>query len=47
MKNKLEERGLGGDGALVERVLKKVKALGEANGGVSEEEFWAIVEGLR
>jgi isopropylmalate/homocitrate/citramalate synthase len=47
VRSKLEEKGLGGDGALVEKVLKKVKALGEANGSVSEDEFWAIVETLR
>lgn len=41
---KLEEKGLGGDEAVVSRVLGTIKAQGEANGGLSEEAFWAIVE---
>jgi isopropylmalate/homocitrate/citramalate synthase len=41
---KLEERGLIVDDTLVERILRKVKAQGEANGGVTEDVFWAIVE---
>lgn len=41
---KLEERGLGADEATVDRVLSRIKALGEANGGISEEAFWTLVE---
>jgi len=41
---KLEERGLPVDGPLIARILQRIKAKGEANGGVSEEAFWAIVE---
>jgi isopropylmalate/homocitrate/citramalate synthase len=43
---KLNEKGRGGDEALVNKVLKKVKKLGQANGGVSDDEFWDIVDGL-
>jgi isopropylmalate/homocitrate/citramalate synthase len=41
---KLEEKGLGGDDALVEKVLSSIKAHGEANGGISEEAFWSVVD---
>ena len=47
IRSKLAEKGLGDDEDLVEKVLKKVKAMGEAKGSVSEEEFWALIEGLR
>jgi methanogen homocitrate synthase len=43
VRRKLEEKGLGNDEELVERVFKRIKAMGEANGAVSEEEFWEIV----
>jgi methanogen homocitrate synthase len=43
VRRKLEEKGLDNDEELVERVFKKIKAMGEANGAVSEEEFWVIV----
>ena len=46
VRKKLEERGLVKDDAFVEKVLRKVKARGEENGGVSEAEFWEIVQGL-
>jgi isopropylmalate/homocitrate/citramalate synthase len=41
---KLEEKGLGGDDAMVGRVLERIKAQGEQNGGITEEVFWSIVE---
>jgi isopropylmalate/homocitrate/citramalate synthase len=46
IRKKLEEKGRGGDETLVEKVLKRVKAMGETNGGVSEDEFWDIVDEL-
>jgi methanogen homocitrate synthase len=41
---KLQEKGLGGDEALVVKVLGQIKAHGEADGGMNEDAFWAIVE---
>ena len=44
VRRKLEEKGLGEDEEFVERVFKRIKAMGEDKGTVSEEDFWFIVK---
>lgn len=41
---KLEARGRPADEATVNRVLERIKARGQANGGISEDLFWTIVD---